>query len=228
MINEQQCTSIEQEQLSLPITEPDKTNTTQREKRVRKPKQYDNDFITFNTINTITKSEFNIGDLVWAKLSGHPWWPCMVSAAPNSSLHYRLMGASRPKRYVYVEFFGPGIEHAWISEPSLIDYQGVDSFKIYAQDQVDQATAKSAKEKLADKYQLKVSLAKRDQWEKAVTEADNAMNITLDERIQLFNSKLAESRASDSEHHNLLDHNEGFFITHSVINLNHHLNYLYL
>jgi [histone H3]-lysine36 N-dimethyltransferase NSD2 len=147
--------------------------------------------------------KFQIGDLVWAKLSGHPWWPCMVSnplssqsnttSSLNNQLHYRLVGATRPKRFVYVEFYGPARENAWISESSLIEYKGVDAFKVYAQDQVDQAQAKSAKEKLADKFQLKVSLAKRDYWEKAVNEADLACLLSITERVQFFLKKINET-----------------------------------
>jgi len=147
--------------------------------RMKHNKQFDEEKFSLN--------KFQIGDLVWAKPSRgiHPWWPCMVSSASG----VKPPTSSSSKRYVYVEFFGPISENAWISEASLITYNGVEAFKIYAQDQVDQAIAKSTKEKLADKYQLKISLSKRDQWEKAVQEADMATCISTAERCQLFVNK---------------------------------------
>lgn len=34
-----------------------------------------------------------MGDLVWAKVSGYPWWPCMVSADPLLHSYTKLKGA---------------------------------------------------------------------------------------------------------------------------------------
>jgi hypothetical protein len=168
-----------------------------REKRIRKQKYFDDEYVLFN-INSSSSStnssipiqtpyiedapiRYALGDLVWAKLTGHPWWPCMVTQ-PNdldsndTYVKYVGIGKSKPKRMFYVEFFGPSVEHAWVFESFLIEYRGVEAFKTFAQDQVDQALSKSAKEKLAERYQLKVALSKRDNWEMAVKEADVALN----------------------------------------------------
>ena len=34
--------------------------------------------------------EFDIGDLVWAKVGTYPWWPCMVSCDPQRKVHTRI------------------------------------------------------------------------------------------------------------------------------------------
>lgn len=36
--------------------------------------------------------KYNIGDLVWSKVSGFPWWPCMVSADPVLHAYTKLKG----------------------------------------------------------------------------------------------------------------------------------------
>jgi hypothetical protein len=199
---------------------------TSREKRIRKIKAYDDDFVTFGVLNnnntqsslnpnqiennqinkdfaqnaSITnESKFNVGDLVWAKVSGHPWWPCMISSPDlsdkpslknaSSYNHTKYVGGARPKLMFYVEFFGPSIEHAWVTQHCLIDYKGIEEFKIYAQEQVDLCSTKSAKEKLAEKYQLKVTLSKRDNWELAVKEADQALDKSIQERKTIFINK---------------------------------------
>lgn len=63
-------------------------------------------------------------------------------------------------------------ERAWVKESSLFKYNGIESFKTYAQDQVDRAETKLDKERLAERFQLKVSLNRRDDWDNAITQAD--------------------------------------------------------
>ena len=86
----------------------------------------------------------------------------------------------------FIEFFGPLKERAWLSYHSIFIYKGIESFKIYAQDQVDRATSKTAKEKLAERFQLKVALNRRDQWEVAIEQAD--MYLKNFESVQDVNS----------------------------------------
>ena len=35
-----------------------------------------------------------VGDLMWAKVSGHPWWPCMVAYDPYQGIYTRIKGKS--------------------------------------------------------------------------------------------------------------------------------------
>lgn len=36
--------------------------------------------------------DFEVGDLVWAKLTGFPWWPCMVAIDPTSGIYSKVAG----------------------------------------------------------------------------------------------------------------------------------------
>lgn len=31
----------------------------------------------------------SVGDLVWTKVSGYPWWPCMVTSDPEINCHFK-------------------------------------------------------------------------------------------------------------------------------------------
>ena len=76
-------------------------------------------------------------------------------------------------------------------------------FKAYAQNQVDLVTPKSVKEKLADRFQLKVASSRREQWEGAVEEADMFLNKSTMERKIYFSQKLMSSNkksTNKSEH----------------------------
>lgn len=49
--------------------------------------------------------KYNIGDLVWSKVSGFPWWPCMVSADPILHSYTKLKGQKKSFRQYHVQFF---------------------------------------------------------------------------------------------------------------------------
>lgn len=229
--------SINQPEISPSPNPASSSLANNREKRIRKQKSYDDNYVMYDlplpslsssfspsthsntfsnpikpsfaqnqNLTPISDIKFNVGDLVWAKVSGHPWWPCIISN-PHLSLtttikdyvesktdqtHVKTVGASnRQKSMYYVEFFGPSIEHAWVFESCLSEYKGVEAFKSYALDQVNQQTNKSVKEKLTEKYQLKVTLPKRDQWEKALREADGLINKRVRDRKLYFIKKHA-------------------------------------
>lgn len=100
------------------------------------------------------------------------------------------------KQMYFIEFFGPQVERAWLSQDCIFRYKGIESFKIYAQDQVDRAISKSVKEKLAERFQLKVALNRRDQWEQAIEQAD--LYLKKQESIHDINTGRSKSRLADS------------------------------
>ena len=160
-----------------------------------------------------SNTKYNIGDLVWAKLSGHPWWPCMVSNSPNNQntnenqetstlannlSHVKYIGTTRQKCSYYVLFFGPSFEHAWVGESCLIEYKGIEAFKSYAQNLVDQASTKSRKERLTEKFQLKIASSRKEQWEQGVREADFALSKLVTERKLYFLKKYSNKQKKKS------------------------------
>lgn len=45
-------------------------------------------------------SRFAVGDLVWTKVSGYPWWPCMVTIDPEFSSHFKQKGEIHYTSYI--------------------------------------------------------------------------------------------------------------------------------
>jgi hypothetical protein len=258
-IKENQQTTDSTNNLANSKTSPTSSNSgiLNREKRVRKQKKYNDDFVLFNVSSSsnrknsnkiaidnnqqqalttpelqlenqenisdtlthdVDKSanlniKYNVGDLVWAKLSGHPWWPCMISNSPNNQntnesqetstfannlSHVKYIGTTRQKCSYYVLFFGPSFEHAWVGESCLIEFKGIEAFKSYAQNLVYQASTKSGKERLADKFQLKIASSRKEQWEQGVREADFALSKLIPERKLYFLKKYSNKQKTKS------------------------------
>lgn len=66
-------------------------------------------------------SEFSPGDLVWAKLEGYPWWPCLVYAHPTEGS--LLRGRGRASR-IHVQFFEDDPSRGWVSIRYIRPYKG--------------------------------------------------------------------------------------------------------
>ncbi|XP_077352530.1 DNA mismatch repair protein Msh6 [Festucalex cinctus] len=67
---------------------------------------------------------FSAGSLVWAKLEGHPWWPCMVVPQPLTGQQMRGRG---PAQRLHVHFFDEPPTRGWVSTKYIREYQGSDS-----------------------------------------------------------------------------------------------------
>uniref|UniRef100_A0A1A8VG93 DNA mismatch repair protein n=1 Tax=Nothobranchius furzeri TaxID=105023 RepID=A0A1A8VG93_NOTFU len=67
---------------------------------------------------------FTAGALVWAKLEGHPWWPCMVVPQPLTGQQMR--GRGQDQR-IHVHFIDEPPTRGWIRTKYIREYQGSDS-----------------------------------------------------------------------------------------------------
>ncbi|XP_059421667.1 DNA mismatch repair protein Msh6 isoform X1 [Carassius carassius] len=69
-------------------------------------------------------SIFSAGALVWAKLEGHPWWPCMIVPQPLTGQQMR--GRGRDQR-LHAHFFDEPPTRGWVNTKYIREYQGSDS-----------------------------------------------------------------------------------------------------
>ncbi|XP_066089027.1 histone-lysine N-methyltransferase NSD2 isoform X1 [Saccopteryx bilineata] len=126
--------------------------------------------------------KYNIGDLVWSKVSGYPWWPCMVSADPLLHSHTKLKGQKKSARQYHVQFFGDAPERAWIFEKSLVAFEGEGQFEKLCQESAKQAPTKAEKIKLLKPISGKL----RAQWEMGLLQAEEAAALSVEERKAKF------------------------------------------
>jgi hypothetical protein len=106
-------------------------------------------------------------------------------------------GNARPKRMYFVVFYGSTADFAWVPDSAVIPYEGVEAFTKYAQESVDKAVTKSQKEQLTERFQLKVTISRREDWETAVRDADESLKQTsetrleeIEPKVQFYTSKL--------------------------------------
>jgi hypothetical protein len=134
----------------------------------------------------------DVADVVWVKMGGHPWWPSLIVRDPNDATRCftKITGNARPKRMYFVVFYGSTADFAWVSDSAIIPYQGVEAFTKYAQDAVDKALTKPQKQQLTERFQLKVTISRREDWEQAVREADESLKHISETRLEEIEPKV--------------------------------------
>uniref|UniRef100_A0A4W4FVY2 Histone-lysine N-methyltransferase NSD3 n=1 Tax=Electrophorus electricus TaxID=8005 RepID=A0A4W4FVY2_ELEEL len=124
--------------------------------------------------------EYEIGDLVWAKVGTYPWWPCMVSADPQLKVHTRIN--TRGHREYHVQFFGSVAERAWIHEKRIVVYKGESQFEELQAETLRKTTNPTERHKLLKPQ----SQRERAQWEVGVGHAEAALLMTQEERNENY------------------------------------------
>uniref|UniRef100_A0A3B4E5H3 Histone-lysine N-methyltransferase NSD3 n=1 Tax=Pygocentrus nattereri TaxID=42514 RepID=A0A3B4E5H3_PYGNA len=124
--------------------------------------------------------EYEIGDLVWAKVGTYPWWPCMVSSDPQLKVHTRIN--TRGHREYHVQFFGSVAERAWIHEKRIVVYKGENQFEELQAETLRKTTNPTERQKLLKPQ----SQRERAQWEVGVGHAEAALLMTREERNENY------------------------------------------
>ncbi|XP_030046966.1 histone-lysine N-methyltransferase NSD2 [Microcaecilia unicolor] len=126
--------------------------------------------------------KYSVGDLVWSKVSGYPWWPCMVSSDPVLHSHSKLNGKRKNARQYHVQFFGNSPERAWLSEKNMILFESEKQYEQLCQESARQAPTKAEKNKLLKPMSRKLQV----QWEAGLKQAKDAINLSVQERKAKF------------------------------------------
>ncbi|KAG9490787.1 hypothetical protein GDO78_006232 [Eleutherodactylus coqui] len=70
---------------------------------------------------------FEEGDVVWAKFSRRPWWPCKICSEPQQDI--KEVGTKKTPRQYYVETLGELTEKVWVTAKALVPFRGVYQFE---------------------------------------------------------------------------------------------------
>uniref|UniRef100_A0A7N8WR35 Nuclear receptor binding SET domain protein 2 n=1 Tax=Mastacembelus armatus TaxID=205130 RepID=A0A7N8WR35_9TELE len=114
---------------------------------------------------------FSVGDLVWTKVSGYPWWPC-------DTLTHSLL---RSGLLYHVQYFGDAPERGYISEKNMVSFTGENQYQ-----ELSQGSKQPVSRIIHKKTTPSVPRKLQVQWNMGVIQAKEAYSMSLDERLANF------------------------------------------
>ncbi|KAG7258824.1 hypothetical protein CRUP_035216 [Coryphaenoides rupestris] len=125
---------------------------------------------------------FSVGDVVWTKVCGSPWWPCMVSTDPELEQYAKPKHRARgpPGLLYHVQYFGDCAERGYVLDKCMVSFRGVAQYEELSQ-------AKKAPTSCAGhKGTASMPRKFRAQWSVGVGQAQEALSLPLDQRMDKF------------------------------------------
>ncbi|XP_071166810.1 histone-lysine N-methyltransferase NSD2-like isoform X1 [Mytilus edulis] len=124
--------------------------------------------------------EWLVGDCLWGKVAGHPWWPCMVSFDPHTGIYTKMQGKSR---MYHMQYFGDECERGWVYSSSVMEFKGKKDYDEHVKQAFDNAK-KSDRPRLEKLYKTYPGRLKA--WNIAILEAESALPLSRNERKQKY------------------------------------------
>ncbi|XP_024858139.1 histone-lysine N-methyltransferase NSD2 isoform X2 [Kryptolebias marmoratus] len=143
------------------------------------------------------KSRFSVGDLVWTKVSGYPWWPCMVTTDPEFSCHFKKKQKANARSgcVYHVQYFGDAPERGYIFEKNMVPFTGEDQYLQLSQSNKQPASC-SAHRKTAPSVPRKLQA----QWNMGIIQAKETLGLSPEKRLENFGFLYDESGSHLNPH----------------------------
>uniref|UniRef100_A0A3B4CGH8 Nuclear receptor binding SET domain protein 2 n=1 Tax=Pygocentrus nattereri TaxID=42514 RepID=A0A3B4CGH8_PYGNA len=122
---------------------------------------------------------FFVGDIVWTKVSGYPWWPCMITTDPEFNLHFRQKVNSRTGLLYHIQYFSDAPERGYIAGKNMVKFSGKEQYQLLCHGS-KQTSAHFAGKKLSIPRKL------RTPWEMGISQATEALTLSVEERLAKF------------------------------------------
>ena len=80
-----------------------KQNKSYQRKRIELTGNSLTRILSWSDLTTIPEQQgdYKVGDLIWAKLPGYPFWPCMVSIEPTTGIYSKISGRNLISAFFY-------------------------------------------------------------------------------------------------------------------------------
>uniref|UniRef100_A0A8K9ULD9 Nuclear receptor binding SET domain protein 2 n=1 Tax=Oncorhynchus mykiss TaxID=8022 RepID=A0A8K9ULD9_ONCMY len=119
---------------------------------------------------------FSVGDVVWTKVPGYPWWPCMVSTDPelNTHLKHKAINSRTAGVMYHVQYFGDTLERGYIFEKNMVSFRGEEQYVELCHGDI-QPSSRSTTPSVPRKLHA--------QWVVGITQAKEAASLALEERL---------------------------------------------
>uniref|UniRef100_A0A8C1NN58 Nuclear receptor binding SET domain protein 2 n=1 Tax=Cyprinus carpio TaxID=7962 RepID=A0A8C1NN58_CYPCA len=122
--------------------------------------------------------QFSVGDVIWSKVSGYPWWPCMITTDPEFNMHFRSKVNSRTGLLYHVQYFGNAPERGYVFEKSMVTFSGKYQYQSLCRSNKLPIDISGRKRAIPRKY--------REHWETGVSQAAEALGLLIEERLAKF------------------------------------------
>uniref|UniRef100_A0A4W4H386 PWWP domain-containing protein n=1 Tax=Electrophorus electricus TaxID=8005 RepID=A0A4W4H386_ELEEL len=124
--------------------------------------------------------QFSVGDVVWTKESGYPWWPCMITTDPEFNLHFKQKGAnSRTGLSYHIQYFSDTPEIGYIAGKNMVVFSDKDQYQTLCRGNKEFDSHAEVK-----KFSIPRKL--RTPWETGISQATEAVALPLKERLARF------------------------------------------
>ncbi|XP_031349604.1 uncharacterized protein LOC116175568 isoform X2 [Photinus pyralis] len=130
------------------------------------------------------KKEKAIGDIMWGKIGGHPYWPCLIVEEPETCVFQKVcpvLSRKALQTMYHVRFFGDRGRRSWVQTTCLLPFASGDDLK-------RQFTIAK------NKANFIVKPSALPKWKIAVTEAESQLQCSVEDRLDFF-AKVLEQQA---------------------------------
>ncbi|XP_056125001.1 histone-lysine N-methyltransferase NSD2 isoform X4 [Rhinichthys klamathensis goyatoka] len=131
--------------------------------------------------------QYSVGDVIWTKVSGYPWWPCMITTDPEFNMHFKSKVNSRTGLLYHVQYFGDAPERGYVFETSIVTFSGKHQYQSLSRSNKLPIDISGRKRAVPRKF--------REQWETGVSQATEALGQLIEERLAKFSFVYEKGKA---------------------------------
>ncbi|XP_027006139.2 histone-lysine N-methyltransferase NSD2 [Tachysurus fulvidraco] len=123
--------------------------------------------------------QFSVGDIVWAKVCGYPWWPCMITTDPEFNLHFRENANNCRGLFYHIQYFSDTPERGYVPGKNLV---------IFSEKEQYQTLCRGNKQTTVppDGKKLLIPRKVRIPWDTGISQATEAVSLPVEERLAKF------------------------------------------
>uniref|UniRef100_A0A4W5K4M5 PWWP domain-containing protein n=1 Tax=Hucho hucho TaxID=62062 RepID=A0A4W5K4M5_9TELE len=127
---------------------------------------------------------FSVGDVVWTKVSGYPWWPCMVSTDPELKTHlkHKAINSHTSGILYHVQYFGNTPERGYIFEKNMASFSREEQYVELCHGNKQPSSRVVHGKSTTSSVPRKLHA----QWVVGITQAKEAASLALVERLAKY------------------------------------------
>lgn len=142
----------------------------------------DRDFLT--RLPAKEGNDLYVGDIIWSKVAGYPWWPCMITLDPQTGKYSRPGGNAEKSGHLYhVQYFGSKALRSYTSPGLTMPFEGREKYELEL-DRIKNTpgTQKALRKQALSRLAIKPSFKK--EWRFACDKAEEALKLDRETRIK--------------------------------------------